>query len=128
VSIAVLGPITFEVNADKVRTWQDARRTAAARWHQHDVYQGKPVKEFIGPGLAKINLSVRLDINRGVVPRDELRQMRAQMDAGTPLQFTVGGDLVGDFTLEGVNETWRDVNGAGVLMVALVDLTLEEYL
>lgn len=125
--IGVLGPITFEVSADKMRTWQEARRRGSARWATHDVYAGKPKKEFIGPGLAQIGLTVRLDIERGVVPKDELAQMREQMDKGNVLQFTVGGELVGDFTIENVDEEWRRVSRTGVLTTAIVGLTLEEY-
>lgn len=125
--IGVLGPVTFEVSADKVRTWQEARRRAAARWATHDVYAGKPVREFIGPGLAQIGLTVRLDIERGVIPRDELRQLRDLMDSGAVNQFTVAGEFVGDFTLENVDEEWRRFSRAGVLTTAIVALTLEEY-
>ena len=126
-SIGVLGDITFEASADKVRTWHDATRTGAARWATHDVYQGKPKREFLGPGLSQVSLAVRLDINRGVVPRDEIRKMRDARDAGTVLQFTIGGDLVGDFTVSEVNESWTRFNRDGVLTTANVVLTLEEY-
>ena len=125
--LAVFGPLTFEVNADLVRTWQTAKRAASARWATHDVYAGKPKKEFIGPGLAKITLDVRLDIERGVIPRDELRQMRDMMNTGAVNQFTVGGTFVGDFSLDNVDETWSRVDHDGVLTVAVVALTLEEY-
>lgn len=126
-SIGVLGPITFEVSADKVRTWRDAKRAGASRWATHDVIAGKPKKEFVGPGLDKITLTVRLDIERGVVPRDELRQMREQRDQGNVLQFTVGGELVGDYSIEALDEEWTRVSRTGVLTTAVVTLTLEEY-
>jgi phage protein U len=126
-SIGVLGPITFEVNADKVRTWQEAKRSGSARWTTHEVYAGKPKREFIGPGLDRIDLVVRLDATRGVKPKEELQQMREQRDKGNVLQFTVGGELVGDFTIETVDEQWSRVIAGGVLVVAVVNLTLEEY-
>ena len=126
-SIGVLGDITFETNADKVRTWQEARRSGPARWATHDVWAGKPVLEFIGPGLAQITLSVRLDITKGVVPRDELRKMRDARDTGAVNQFTIGGSLVGDFIIKDVAESWRHMTGKGVLLVADAELMLEEY-
>lgn len=126
-SIGVLGDITFEANADKVRTWQDARRQGSSRWATHDVYGGKPVKEFLGPGLDTIDLSVRLDIERGVIPRDELRKMREARDTGVVLQFTIGGELVGDFSIQSLDETWTRFNRNGVLTTAVVSLHLEEY-
>lgn len=122
--------VTFEASADKVRTWQDAQFSGAARWATHDVFAGKPVKEFIGPGLAQLHLSVRLDINRGVIPRDELRKLRRLRDTGAVLQFTIGsGDmsLVGEFTISDLNETWKNVDRAGVLTTAIVAISMEEY-
>jgi phage protein U len=127
VSFATLGPITFEVNADKVRTWQDVKRNGSARWATHEVYAGKPVQEFLGPGLASITMSIRLDINRGVIPRDELRQIREQLDTGNVLPFTVGGEPVGDFVIKSASEDWTRFSGDGVLLCAIVSLSLEEY-
>lgn len=126
-SFATLGPITFEVNADLIRTWRDARRSGSGRWHLHEVYGGKPKLEFLGPGIDSIKMSVHLDIERGLVPRDELRQMRKQRDTGAVLQFAIGGDLVGDFVLKDVDEEWSRVNNTGVLMKAIAGLSLEEY-
>lgn len=126
-SIGVLGPITLEVSADKVLTWQDAKRATPARWATHEVYAGKPVQEFIGPGLGLINLSVRLDIERGVVPRDVIRQLRDLLNTGAVNQFTVGGELVGDFILKNLDEEWKRFSRNGVLTTAIVVLSLEEY-
>lgn len=125
--IGVLGPVVCEVTADRVRTWQEARRRAAARWATLDVYAVKPVREFIGPGLAQIGLTMRFDLERGVIPRDELRRLRDLMDTGAVNQFTVGGEFVGDFTVENVEEEWRRFSRNGVLTTAVVAVTLEEY-
>lgn len=130
-SIAVLDSgndqIPFEVSQDKVRTWHDASREEAARWHSHEVYMGKPVKEFLGPGDSRIPLAMRFDIERGVVPRDEIRRLRKLMQEGIVLQFTVGDSLVGDFFIKDVKEEWTRFSPKGVLLVAEVTITLEEY-
>lgn len=126
-SIGVLGPVTFEVSADKARTWHDARRDGEGRWASIAVYEGKPVTEFLGPGLDEITLQVRFDITRGVVPRDEIRQLREQRDTGAVLQFTIGGELVGDYIVRGVTEDWSRFSSHGVLTSAVVSLKLEEY-
>lgn len=127
-SFATLGDdITFEVSSDKVYTWIEARRAGEARWATLDVYAGKPVKEFLGPGLDTITFPIRYDADRGVVPRDELRKLRKLRDTGAVLQFVVGGQLVGDFVLKGLAEDWRRFSRNGVLVTAIVDVTLEEY-
>jgi phage protein U len=131
-SLATLGPangdavITFEVSSDKVLTWHEGERSGEARWAKLDVHGAKPVKEFLGPGLDSISLLVRLDVALGVSPKDELRNMRKQRDEGNVLQFSIGGQLVGDYTLEAINEEWTRF-AAGVLQVAIAKIRLEEY-
>lgn len=126
-SFGVLGPVTFEVSADKVRTWSDAHRSGDARWATHEVYAGKPVKEFIGPNLDLINLTVRFDFDRGVVPRDELKQLRKLRDTGAVNQFTIGGKLVGDYIVKNLSEDLHRFSPKGVLLTAIVEIALEEY-
>lgn len=125
--IGVLGDIAFEASDKRLRTWQDARRTGQARWATHDVIGTKPKSEFIGPGLDTISFSVRLDIERGVIPRDELRKLREYRDTGKVLQFTIGGELVGDFKINGLDEGWKRFDRNGVLTTTEVGLQLEEY-
>jgi phage protein U len=132
-SIGVLDDVTFEVTDKKFRTWQEMRRSGAARWVAHDVYQGKPVQEFIGPGLESVELlRIRFDANMGVTPKDELQKLRDKRDAGDILQFTVGdnkgaGELIGDFIIKDIKEVWRFLSRTGVLLIAEADLALEEY-
>lgn len=125
--IGVLGDITFETSDELVRTWQGMRRTGAARWTETEVYKGKPKREFQGPGLDTITFSVRLDINKGVIPRDELRKMRAHRDTGAVLPFTIGGSSVGDYTIDSLDEDLRHTDRNGVLVLANVSLQLKEY-
>lgn len=119
--------ITFEVSADLVRTFTDGKRSGEGRWATHEVHLAKPLSEFLGPGLDKISLSVRFDLDRGVVPRDELRNLRLMRDGGLVLTFVIGGELVGDYTLKGLAEDWRRFNAHGVLTTAFAELSLEEY-
>lgn len=126
-SFGQLGDITFEASAEKVRTWTDLRRTGPARWVEHDVYGAKPVREFLGPGLSTIHMVVRLDINRGVVPRDELRALRQMRDTGVVSQFTIGGELVGDYSIEDLDEDLHRLDAKGVLITGIVGISLKEY-
>jgi phage protein U len=126
-SVGILGDVKFEASADLVRTWRDAQRTGSSRWATHDVFSRKPVQEFLGPGLDQLHLSVRLDITRGVVPKDELKALRLMRDTGAVSQFTIGGSLVGDFVVKDLSEAWMRFDRAGVLTLADVTLALEEY-
>lgn len=126
-SLAVLGAVVFQASADLVRIFRDAKRDGAARWAEHEVHLAKPKSEFLGPGLDGITFSVRLDTSHGLVPRDELGALRKSRDTGEVLQFTIGGKLVGDFTLRALNESWSVFSRNGELLIADVAVTLKEY-
>lgn len=119
--------VVFQASADLIRTWHDAKRTVAARWHEHEVHLAKPRSEFLGPGLDAITFSMRFDAAHGVVPRDELRDLRKLCGTGEILQFTIGGELVGDFTLRDVADEWKSFDARGVLLIAIASITLKEY-
>jgi phage protein U len=119
--------IVFQVSDSLVRTWQEAKRDGEARWMEHEVFEGKPVSEFIGPGLDSIELSVRLDLSLGLVPRDELRKMRKFRDNGYVSQFTIGGGYVGQYKIKTLAEQWNRWSKQGVLMTAVATLSLGEY-
>jgi phage protein U len=119
--------VTFEASHDRLRTWSEFEREGASRWADHEVYAGQPVSEFIGPGLDDVNLQVRFDIDRGVVPKTEIENLRKLRDTGAVLPLVIGGVLAGDYTLRHLHETFTRFDSKGVLLVATVRLTLKEY-
>ena len=121
------GPVTFQASADKVRTWQGMRRSGEARWHKHEVHLGKPRPEFLGPGDDTIQLEVRLDSQLGLVPNDELESLRRERDAGKWHPLIIGGEFVFDCFLRVISEEHRRHAADGTLLLAIVELTLEEY-
>lgn len=125
--IGTWGPVTFEVNAQRVRTWQEMRRAGEARWATHEVFMGKPVSEFQGPGLDTISLQVRIDAALGLVPENELRDLREQRDIGAVQSLVLGEHPVGRFILKALSEEHRRHDGAGRLVLAIVALSFEEY-
>jgi hypothetical protein len=132
-SFAVLGPangaavITFEVSSDKVLTWDDREPLGRGALGHPSVFGKKPLREFMGPGLDSIELPIRLDKARGVIPATSSGSMRKQRDEGNVLQFTIGDQLVGDWVVEDIQETWTRFDKKGVLLVAEVRLSLGEY-
>jgi phage protein U len=119
--------MTFEVNKDKVLTWQSRRRHGAARWTAHEVFAGKPKQEFLGPGLDSDDLEVRLDSALGIDPEAELKKMRTARDTGAVLQFTIGSQFIGDYVLKEVGEDHKRHGRKGELVLAVATLSLEEY-
>ncbi len=126
-SIATFGSVVFETSADLLRTWSSFQRKAGIRLAAHEVLDGKPVTEFIGPGLDEISLQVKLDAGLGVNPIAEINALRAIRDAGQANSFTVHGRNLGTFTLEAVEEDWTAVDNTGLLLSATATLKLKEY-
>ncbi len=125
--LATWGPVTFEVSADRVRTWHEARRSGAARWYTHDVHLAKPKREFLGPGLDALSLQVRLDRALGLVPKDELKTLRDQRDKGVVNELLIGEESQGQFSLVDLSEGWKRTAANGDLLIVDVELKLEEY-
>lgn len=126
-AIATLGPITFEVSSDKIRTWHEAQRGGESRWARHEVHLAAPKLEFLGPGNDRITLAIRLDAERGLVPSDELKAMRKERDEGNVLNFVMGEDVIGKFVIRGIEEVWTRVDARGSLVAATATLTIEGY-
>ena len=62
--------ITFEVSSNKTLTFNNFKRTVSARWHTHNIVNGKPKSEFAGPDSSSVTLEAVLAAERGVRPRD----------------------------------------------------------
>lgn len=126
-SLGTWGDVVFEVSADLMRTWQDMKRSGEARWARHEVYAGKPLPEFIGPGLDSLTMSVRLDALRGVTPADEIKTLREQRDIGAVHPLMIGGELVFDCTLKSIGEDHRRHDAMGKPLLIIAELSFEEY-
>jgi phage protein U len=125
-SIGSFGHIVFETSADRIRTWSKFGRTGKVRFAEHAVHGEKPVLEYIGPGLEEISLQVRFDATLGVNPEKEIAALRELRDAGTAQQLIIGKDPLGRFAIASLEEDWQLVDNQGLLLVAIVSLTLKE--
>lgn len=124
--IGTLGDVAFTVSASKVLTFQQLARSGSARYQKHDVISTKPVLEFIGPDLDTITLPIRLDAALGVNPLREITRLKDYKHNGTRLTLIVGGNVFGDFVIDSLSDTWDRVDHRGALLVASVNLSLQE--
>ncbi|WMI72137.1 phage tail protein [Aminobacterium sp. MB27-C1] len=125
--IGSLGPVVFQVSTESVKTINDLERGCEARFSEHTVAQGKPLLEFLGPGLDSVSFSMRFDLSWGMNPRIEIETLRAVRDNGVAQLLIIGGIPLGLFVITGITESWKTINPAGVLTVATVAISLKEY-
>lgn len=124
--IGTLGRAVFEASAGRVFTPTGFGRSGSPRIEEHAVVGQKSQLEFIAPGLEEVSFTVRLDAALGVAPLKEIDRLRASRDAGDILPLAIGGKYLGDWMIGSLQETWRQVDNRGRLLLAEVAITLKE--
>jgi hypothetical protein len=127
--IGTLGPVVFETSTERIRTFDDFKRSGSGRWATHEIMRRKPAREFLGPGAEQISLSMRLDASLGISPANELYILRFLRDNGVAVPFILNGEPVSEnyWVIESISENWRTVDNRGRLLVAQVEVSLSEY-
>lgn len=128
-TIGTLGPIAFETSSEKVRTFQSFKRKNSARYATHDVMGRKPVLEYVGQGLDSISLSMRFDVMLGVSPAEEINTLRELQAKGEAVELVIGGQPLSNnlWVVQEVTEDWQTVDSRGNLIIATVEVTLQEF-
>lgn len=123
------GDIVFEVSSTRIRTMNNFSRSAADRWANHEILGKYPASEFVGPGLDQARFSIRFDVNFGINPRAECDRLRIMSRDGQVEHLIIGGRALGahKWKIVSFDQRWTKIDGSGNVLVAEVDITLEEY-
>lgn len=121
--------ITFQASDKKLLTFDGLKRSGEARWKDHDRVGKKPRLQFLGAGLDKITLTIRLDARHGVRPRSTMDAIRRHRDAGTPEYLVIKGAKVcaNRLVITKTSETWAEVWNKGELVRADMEIEFKEY-
>jgi len=124
--IGTLGRAVFEASEARVFTPTGFARRGSPRIEEHAVVGQKSQLEFIAPALEEVSFSIRLDAALGVAPLKELERLRASRDKGDILPLAIGGKYLGDWMIADLQETWRQVDNRGRLLLAEAAIKLKE--
>ncbi len=124
--IGSLGSVVFQVNNDIVRTFDGFSRTSRAVYADHEVAGGKQASEFTGLELDEVSFAMPLSASLGVVPDDEVGNLRAMQAEGCAYLLMLGGIPKGYWTIREVGETVTHFLG-GRPVETRVSITLKEY-
>lgn len=124
--VGSLGEAIFEVNTDRVFTWNDNVRDVKANFAEHEVVEGKSRLQFLGLALDEFSLAVTLDC-RFCAPEVEMRRFDEMQESGKAHRLIIGGKVFGRFVLEGQTQNRARTDGQGRTMLAYVQLKLKEY-
>lgn len=124
-----LGPVVFEVNDKRIRTFSDFTRSASGRWANHEVLNKKPKSQRIGPGLDTVSFTMRFDVSLGLNPRKEMDRLTELEREGKVMPLIIGGKPlgVGKWKITSVEQSWPVIDNQGNVLVGTVNISLEEY-
>ncbi len=122
--------IIFEVSDKKILKFDSLTRTVKGRWASHPRVGKKPKKQFLGPDNETITMSITLNAEHGVKPRQTMRKIQRAIRKGTPKRVVIGKKALGKnkFVITEISETYDRVFNRGEIAKASCDITLEEYL
>ncbi|HWI48079.1 MAG TPA: phage tail protein [Rummeliibacillus sp.] len=127
--IGSFGGITFQVSEKNTLTFRDYQRSSSARWNTSEISYRKPKKEFDGPGLENITITVILSGNLGVNPENVLKKWRDMRDKGKVGKLIIGNKPITNnyFSLNLLDESDPVIDEKGNFWKVTATLTLEEY-
>ncbi len=124
--IGVFGDIPFVCSQSLVLTFRDLSRKNSTKWARHEVLGRKPVLEWIGENADEVSFRIRFDQSLNAPPLAGLTALKALMETHEPQILIIGGEYLGKFVIESVDEERRYHSGAGICIVAEADITLTE--
>lgn len=125
--IGNLGSLSFICSSDKVLTFQELSRSHETRWAKHEVIGKKPKLEWVGEGLSSVDLSIRFDSSLGVSPAKSMKKLKDMMENRLYKTLVIGGEYLGKYVIESVEEERKIHDGRGVCMIATANIKLTEF-
>lgn len=125
--IGSLGELPFICSQDKVRTFSELTRSTSVRWAKHDLIGQKPLLEYVGEDLSSVSLKVRFDVSLGIAPAEGLDRLQRMMQNKLYKTLIVGGENLGRYVIESIEEERKFHAGDGLLLVAEATINLTEW-
>ena len=125
--IGLYGPIVFVTGV----IVDDMKKSVAARWGTHEIWQAKPVLEYAGPSLIEISFKISLLKPFTIDPTGSIVALQEIMDLATPLPLILGLLPLGRgsslFIMESLEVEYLYFFQGGGIMGANCDVKLKEY-
>lgn len=127
--VGFLNTIPFIASRYIVRTFDNYKRQATARWATHEIIGKKPVREFLGQDIEEISFDMLLRSDLGISPRKEVEKLTKLRDKGTPVPLVIGNKVIGNtfWVVESVSEATQRWSKLGSPLSISVSVTLKEY-
>jgi phage protein U len=124
--IGALGDIAFEFSERYANSIDELKRGRSWKYAEHEIVKGKSKLQGLGRQLDTVSFSGRF-VDYFCYPLDEMHRLEAEAEKGEPLVLVLGDETFGEFVIESISETWRDVDGSGNPRVIEFEVSLKEY-
>lgn len=125
------GPLIFGVRLGGGIMMESLDKTSKLRFVDHEIMLSKPIVEFTGYDSDEVSFSMLFVEGWTDPPSAALPLLDQLALVPFPYPLIVGGLPVGSFMsmfiITEIGERYKRVNGAGILSVASVKVTLREY-
>lgn len=126
-AIGSFGEFVFEVNSDKVKTFDNFSLESDSRWAEHEMINVKKRSEFLSDGEKKGSMDILLSADLGVNPVDERDLLYDLKATGAVEYLIVGTKVFGKFFIKSISEEYKAIDGAGSIWEIKLKITLNEY-
>lgn len=124
--IGALGDIAFEFSEKYANSIDEMKRSRSWKYAEHEIVRGKSRLQGLGRQLDTVSFSGRF-VDYFCKPIEEMRRLEAEADKKEPLVLVLGDETFGEFVIESIFETWREVDGSGNPRVIEFEVQLKEY-
>lgn len=126
-ALGSFGPVAFEIGPDRIATPENGGQAeASGRWATHETIEGKPIDQFIGPGLRNKTEKIKLLRELGVDVDAEIETLKRISEQGEIHYLNLGGRVLGQYSLRRVGDVTARSDHQGT-REAVVTLEFTEH-
>ena len=125
--IGSFGGVIFSVSSSQILTIKNFKRTTKAKFQTHDILGATSKLEFVGTEPISINFEIQISAMLGAPVKETLETLREVCANGLVDNLIVGGEVVGLFVLETLDESEIITDGRGKPISVTVQLNLRGY-
>lgn len=120
--------IKFQTSDRRILTFTNMKRKASVRTAKHNMVNGRPKLEFIGPDLQTVTFTMELNASLGVRPRKIEENLIKKMNIGYVAPLVIGGrKILSRAMITNISSSYEYVMRKGEIFSMAVDVTMTEY-
>lgn len=124
--LGCLGDIVFEVSERHINAMSELKRERRWSYAEHEIIKGKARLQMLGRQLDTVTIAGRF-VHWFCKPLLEIKRLEEEAEKKEPLVLVMSDETLGEFVIESITETWKEVDNEGNPRVIEFEMTLREY-